>query len=207
MQDTTHIHKFILSLAMIAVMFCACKRQLDKEAYVEYINDPKNGLIKEKNVNHVQMKLWYKPTGFLVEQHIGNNKPTPGLIDSLRKHYAQYMYFVLSMSKNNQEILNHLAADRARFGAMVNQLAFGMGEKVTLVQNHEDTLQLADYHYARMYGVGTSTDILFAFKKGKLEKNGELVFYLQDFGLLTGNTKYKFRNKDIINIPELKFKN
>lgn len=200
------MNKTVIVLTLLTAIIWSCGRKLDKEAYTAFIQEPKNGLIKEKTINGIDMKVWYKPTDLLVQQHIGSERGNNNLIDSLREHYGQYLYFVLSMSKSNQEVLNHLAGNKSNFGAMVNQLAFGMGEKVTLIQNQEDTLQLADFHYARMYGVSSSTDILFAFKNKGMKSKGELVFHLRDFGLLTGNTKYRFHIKDINNIPELRFK-
>ena len=46
------------------------------------------------------------------------------------------------MSKNDQELLNGMASDKAKFGQMVNELAFGMEEKVHLYTTEKDTLEI-----------------------------------------------------------------
>ena len=47
---------------------------------------------------------------------------------------------------------------------MVNQLAFGMREKVHVYTQKKDTLEMLDYNYPRMYGMSPTTDILLIYK-------------------------------------------
>ena len=50
------------------------------------------------------------------------------------------------MSKNNQELLSVAPKNQNEFGAMVNQLAFGMQDKVHLFTAQKDTIELADLY-------------------------------------------------------------
>ena len=85
----------------------------------------------------------------LVKQELGDNLSQSEVevsrIKELRNNYNKYLYFNLSMSQNNQELLSTAPKNRNEFGAMVNQLAFGMGDKVHLFTQSKDTLELADF--------------------------------------------------------------
>ena len=88
---------------------------------------------------------------------------------------------------------------------MVNQLAFGMGQKVNIFSQEKDTLTLLDFVYPRMYGMSRSTDILFVYPRTKQDlKHDYLNFTIEDLGLYTGEVKFKIPTKIIKNEPKLK---
>jgi hypothetical protein len=89
---------------------------------------------------------------------------------------------------------------------MVNQLAFGMREKVHLFTQKKDTLELLDYNYPRMYGMSQSTTMLFVYPRmDKYLKEETLNFTIQDLGTYTGEVKFKIETDKIRNEPRLKF--
>ena len=163
----------------------------------------------------------YRPTDLLVKQELGDkvtergslSLSTPlktGLVEvsrseELRKKYNKYLYFNLSMSINNQELLSVAPKNRNEFGVMVNQLAFGMGEKVHLYTQSKDTLELADFIYPRMYGMSKATTIMFVYPRDKdALKDEYLNFTIEDLGLYTGEVKFKIDTEKIKNEPQLK---
>jgi len=99
----------------------------------------------------------------LVDQEIGGEKVSKTEIDSLRKKYNKYLYFNLSMSRNNKELLSTTPQNRNEFGAMVSQLAFEMGNKVHLFTENRDTIEIADFVCPRMYGMSKATTIMFVY--------------------------------------------
>jgi len=87
---------------------------------------------------------------------------------------------------------------------MVNQLAFGMGEKAHLYNQQKDTIELADFIYPRMYGMSQSTDILFVFPREKQYLKKEyLNFTIEDLGMYTGEVKFKVAIDKITNEPKI----
>lgn len=159
--------------------------------------------MQEKDVNGIHIKLTYRPTEMLVYQELnGRDSVSKQDIKEARERYGKQHYFVLSISQGGKEILSN-AADRQRFSMLVNQFAFGMGQCVTLTTAERDTLPLLDFNYPRYFGMAPSTDILFAFEK---EKKGTeyLDFSLNEFGLKTGNTRFRILIKKIKNIHDEK---
>jgi hypothetical protein len=167
--------------------------------------DDKNNYIQHKTINGFDYRLMYRPTDLLVKQELGDgtNKIKA---EELRNKYNQYLYFNLSMSKNNQELLSTAPKDRNEFGAMVNELAFGMDEKVHLFTASKDTIELTDFIYPRMYGMGQSTTIMFVYSRDNKDLESEFLnFTIEDIGLYTGEVKFKIPTNIIKNQPSLVF--
>jgi glucose dehydrogenase len=191
---------------MLVLIVSSCTKTFDTlEEMNDYIQDEDNGYNYKKTIVGVDYVLQYRPTDLLVKQELGdNNDPTQA--DKLRQKYNKYLYFNLSMSKNNQELLNGVARDKAKFGQMVNELAFGMEEKVHLFTPEKDTLTMADFIYPRMYGMSNATSIMIVYhRETKFMSQNYLNFVIQDLGLDTGDVKFKLNTKVLKNEPQLQF--
>jgi len=170
-----------------------------------YITDENNGYCYTKTVAGVNFVLQYRPTDLMVQQEL-DGKPTTDKVKKLREKYDKYLYFNLSMSKNNQELLSNVVRDKNQFGQMVNDLAFGMDQKVHLYTPKKDTLAMSDFIYPRMYGTTNATTILIVYPRDKKALKEEyLNFVVQDLGLYTGDIKFKIETKPLQNQPRLSF--
>lgn len=195
-----------LLVFLLLLFISSCTKSFDtQEEMNDYIQDEDNGYHYKKTVSDVDYVLQYRPTDLLVKQELTDNN-NPSKIEKLRKQYSKYMYFNLSMSKNNQELLNGVAQDKAKFGQMVNELAFGMEEKLHVYTPTKDTLALADFIYPRMYGMSNSTSIMIVYPRDEKYLNQDyLNFVIEDLGLETGDVKFKLNTKALINEPQLAF--
>ncbi|WP_234418205.1 hypothetical protein [Aquimarina aquimarini] len=194
------------TLIASVLLFVSCSQNTfdSPEELLGYIKEPENEYCYSKTVNGVVFSLLYKPTDLLVNQEL-SGEDTSGIVDSLRGKYKEYVYFTLSMSKNNQELLTNVARDKQKFGAMVNQLAFGMEQKVHLYTPKKDTIAMADYIYPRMYGMSGSTTMLLVYpREEKVTKEEFVTFTIEDLGFYTGEVKFKIPTKIINNEPKLK---
>lgn len=199
-----NIKPYWISLLLILGLLISCnQKSFDTEEELwTYLKDENNGYLQKKSVNEYNFSLLYKPTDLLVRQVL--DSVSEDKIKVLRKKYDQYMYFNLSISRNNKELLSTAASSRNEFGVMVNQLAFGMNEKVHLYTKNKDTIEILDFIYPRMYGMSRSTDILFVFPKNKEYINQEyLNFTIEDLGLETGEIKFKINTKKLNKQPTI----
>ncbi|MDH7445720.1 hypothetical protein [Aquimarina sp. 2201CG14-23] len=202
-----YVKSVVLLFLGVFLYGCNSETFTTEKELLDYIMIEENGFTQSKTVNGYDFQLTYKPTDLLVEQEIGN-LITDAKVKILREKYNKHLYFILSMSKNNQELLNERAGDRNEFGVMVNQLAFGMNEKVHLYTQSKDTIALVDFVYPRMYGMSRSTSILFIYPKEENKlKEETLSFTIEDLGLYTGEVKFKIDTNIIKNEPQLSFKN
>lgn len=187
-------------------MISSCTKTFDTQDEMHaYIQDEDNGYHYKKTVMGVDYVLQYRPTDLLVKQELGDQSDALQ-VEKLRKKYGKYLYFNLSMSKNNQELLNGLAHDKAKFGQMVNDLAFGMEEKVHLYTPEKDTLAMTDFIYPRMYGMSDATTIMIVYPREATFLNKHyLNFVIEDLGLETGDVKFKLNTQALQKEPQLQF--
>ncbi|AUP79684.1 hypothetical protein C1H87_13595 [Flavivirga eckloniae] len=194
-----------ISSLLIVILFLSCNQKTfnNETALLDYIKDETNGYTQHKTINGVDYTLTYRPTDMLVKQEL-SDQTDKEQAKTLRNKYGKYIYFNLSMSMNNQELLSVAPKNQIEFGQMVNQLAFGMNEKVHLYTQSKDTLEMADFIYPRIYGMSRATTIMFVYPRNKIILNEPyLNFTIEDLGLYTGEVKFKVLTEKIQNEPRL----
>ena len=106
---------------VLPLLFGNCKQNTfntESELW-SYVRDVKHGYSHEKIIGNVVYTLTYRPTDILVNQQLTSNDNKEE-IEKLRNKYQDYIYFNLSISANNQELLNSMTFNRTAFGSMVN---------------------------------------------------------------------------------------
>ncbi|BFP40644.1 hypothetical protein FGF1_14890 [Flavobacteriaceae bacterium GF1] len=197
--------KYPILLLSILVMSCSQKRFDSEKELWAYVKTPENGYFHEKKVGQITYSLTYRPTDVMVKQMLPNDF-SERTIDSLRNKYKDYLYFNLGITANNKEILNGKVGNRSAFRAMVNKLAFGMKENLTLIGKSRDTIEMLDYVYPRMYGMSNSTDMLLVYPKDNSFLKEEYFFFtIKDLGFATGEVAFKIKTKALSEEPRLNF--
>ncbi|WP_243643663.1 hypothetical protein [Tenacibaculum sp. M341] len=195
----------ILLTITFVIVSCTTTSFDTKEELLTYLQDKDHGYLHEKSVNGYDFSLLYKPTDMLVDQELSDTY-TKEDVEKLRNKYKKYLYFTLSMSRGNKELLSTTPRNRQEFGAMVNELAFGMDKKVHVFTPQKDTLELLDYVYPRMYGMSRATTMLFVYPRDEeFLKEEYLNITVGDLGTYTGEVKFKVQTKQIKNEPQIKF--
>lgn len=171
-----------------------------------YVQDEANGLLKISEKKDIRLGLYNKPTDLLVAQEFRQEIPTDSLIESLRKKYDDYLYFILNISRSNEDAL-YTANSYAGFSELLQNMSFRMMNYVEMVTSEKDTIPLADSHYSRLYGMAGSTSVMLVFNKEKLNRSEWVQVKIDDFGLNTGRTFYRFNSRDLLSAPKIKFIN
>ncbi len=202
MQNMKIKNSFYLLLIFI-IISCESKTFDSTDELIEYISNEDNEYKYSKSVNGVDYVLQYRPTDLLVNQELVDEKDK-NKIKELRSKYSKFLYFNLSMSMNNKELLSNVVRDKAQFGQMVNDLAFNMDEKVHVFTPDRDTISMTDFVYPRMYGMTNSTTILIVYpREEKYLQEDYLNFTIEDLGLYTGEVKFKIATKPLQSEPRL----
>jgi len=191
----------------LAILFAGCESKTfdSKTSLLRYVSDEDNHLSYQKTINGIDFILQYRPTDEMVAIELGESKDQKK-INELRTKYYKYMYFNLSMSKNNQELLSDVADDQGGFSKLTNELLFEMGEKVHLFSPEKDTLAITDFIYPRMYAATKSTSIMFIYPRDKKLLSKEYMnFTIEDLGFHTGEIKFKINTNPIKNEPSINF--
>jgi hypothetical protein len=192
----------ILFIFLLITNF-SCHKKVTKEELMKYINNPKHGLMKEKQINGVTYKLIYKAPELLALQESEGNQKLTKKLDSLISKYNKNLYVIFSITKDNDDILNS-TNDFKNFGTMVDFLSFGMGNNMIITTSKNDTLPIFQFVYPRLYDMANSSDLLFCLKKPSLDSIEWIKFRFKDFGLATGDFICYFKAQDIQSVPQLK---
>lgn len=191
-------------VALVCLVVTACGyRELSQEELVRYIHDETHGIHKSAVVDGTAIDVTYRPTDLWVHQETGGNAVSAVAIDSLRKKYDRYYYFILSLSKNEKEALTP-AEGLGTYGDLVQTMSFRMAEYVTLT-TPSDSIPVGDFMLNRTYGLSRSTEVLFVFGKEKTVGAEWVQFNLNEFGLGTGNQRFRFKVKDLERAPKIRF--
>src|SRR5690606_22139378 len=76
----------------------------DFNTYMEYLADKDNGLVKEKSIGGIQLKVKYLPNDYLVYNDIKQNKQiTKGLVNSVKLTYANSITFMMVLGPDKNE--------------------------------------------------------------------------------------------------------
>lgn len=171
---------------------------------IEFVQNPDNGLRESTEVNNIKVTVIYKPTDLLVSQEIRDKPVDDSRLTALKKKYGSYHYFTVSFSQDNKEAL-HTQNGMDVYSDLVQTLSFKMQDYVTLTTSASDTIPVADFMLNRTFGMSSSTDLLFVFSKEKSAGKDWVQFNLNEFGLNTGNQRFRFQKKDLDDIPTLTF--
>ncbi len=170
----------------------------------EYTFNEKNGLVREKQLGAINLKVNYRPTGLVVAQEHEKDM-TKEDIQQIQDNYSQYHYFIISYSVDGKEIMNYNIGSMNDFSQRVQQLAFGMGNKTYLTTENNDTIPMLDSVFPRTYGVGGATQVMTIFDQQETQDAETLTLTIEDIWLNIGTNRFRFRAKDINHTPQIKF--
>lgn len=192
-------------ILLVWLASCTADKFHSAEAINKFVQDPDHGLVKSTEINDYKIDVTYRPTDLWVHQELGSMYGTDEEIVRLRGKYANYYYFVLSLSRNNREALHQVQGGMEQYSELVQVLSFWMPEYATLTTSASDTIPVADFMLNRTYGMSSSTDVLFVFNREKAKGQEWVQFNLNEFGLQVGNQRFRFRREDLNQEPQLQF--
>lgn len=195
---------------MSSLILCtiACtSSSLTKDELMAYIADEDNGLRKSATVGNTEVQVQYWPTDMCLAQELQGSADASKHLDSLRRHYNRYCYFVLGLGKDNREALHQGDVDFKSYSDLLQTLSFSMADYVIVTTPARDTIPVGDFTLSRTYGVGSATELLFAFSREKMGGQEWIQFNLNEFGLGIGNQRFRFRTRDFEEVPPLELTN
>ncbi len=186
---------------IVLLIGCEPKTFSTEKELIAYIQDESNGLKVINDVGDYKVAVIYRPTDLLVKQEVGE-KPAKEAIEKARKKYQNYYYFILSLSKSGKEALDQ-SQGFGQYSEMVQRLSFRVPEFVNMTTSASDTIPVADFILNRTYGLSSSTDVLVVFNKEKAIDQKWVQFNLNEFGMGLGNSRMRFKVKDLEGCPKV----
>lgn len=178
---------------------------LEPGEYVQWVQNPENGLRKEKTIDDLVFRAQYKPHEYIVCME----EREPQLQDTLVKRKIaelsdmQYYDLKIELKKGEGELLKYKLSSAEEYDKRVNYFAFNMQNDIQLIEGN-DTLPCSLFHFERAYDVTPSSIFILGFpiSKNNPAESKTLVIYDKTFG--KGLIKFMFSNKELKNLPKLK---
>ncbi len=210
----------LVFFVFLFVSMSACSffnKEKDPAEYFAWLNDPDNGLIKQKRINGLLLTVKYLPADLLAYQDCKNNKSyTPAQKDSLIKSYSNTMTFLLTVAPDEtdstsviKDVMYYNLENQEEFQHRAETMNFEMEKYVELktsdsliyspvLTNMENTYSLTN---------GRNITCVFAPMKNKEEfkKVKEFDFVWDDAIFQSGLNHFVFDNNSIFSSPRLKF--
>ena len=198
-----NIFKF-LAISFFSTLLACTKTELPEAGLYEFLKDQSNHLIHTTMIEPFGVSLMYKPSELVASQEI-TKQSLQSEIDSLDAKYNQYVYFVLNYSYKDGDLLSAFNADRGKYSELVNQLSFGLRNKISIVTDKSKKISLADSVYSRHYGLGAGSQVILAFKREDIFKQSIEAFKvkIKDIGIGIGQVSFNVKIDDIKDCPKL----
>jgi hypothetical protein len=185
-----------ISAAMIFTFPSCGKQTLGPEAYLKWVSDPANGMVKEKELDPFRLELRYMPTGLRTLREQRDGIESTEEMDDLLEFQLQLG------SMNGTEFLRTGISDMQEYHARIEYyLSHVQGDLRLVIAN--DTLDCVLHHFERTYGVAPYNTLMVAFE-GQEPTASDMEFIYDDRVLGIGRTKFTIASRDIAHIPNLR---
>lgn len=179
------------------------------EDYLAWLNDSENGLMKERIINGLQIKVKYLPPEYLAVTDRSSGKT-----DSLKNYYSQSLTFLLSINPdqlNQKDVVYKDVNNYIDYKSRIYQLSFRLDELIS-VEIEDVRLKPVLTSFENVYGIKQGRDIIVVFtpaddRQSELLASGNIDFILNDEIFSTGISHFQFLRGDIENAPEIDFSN
>lgn len=193
-------YKLLFLFLMVA--FFSCKKEsLSRDAYVKYVTDEDNGLIKKQEFDGITVELLYQPLEYIYLKERKDSIISTIDFENWKKEKSQYEFYILRLrSTKTNEIAQHNASNFGDYAQVLDYFVADFQNDIVKVSG-KDTLTCLLYHYERNFGISANNNFSLVFSKDKQSIDKTVIVDLGIYDL--GNVKFRFNKEDIDNLPKL----
>ncbi len=203
-----------MSLSVLLISFVSCDNTQEIkniEEYLKWINLEENGLVKQKSVNGILMKVKLLTPDYLA--YLENRGNTNGQkADSLISHYSGSYTFVLSIgpdekSGNSGDIMYKGVQEYKEYAERMLTMNFDMEQYIKLTLDDMEYKPVLS-SMENVYGLDSKRNLIFVFapnnEKDKNFTNSSQLDFIYDGQMFDlGVNHFVFKKEDIVNAPKL----
>lgn len=191
-----------ISLVGILFLISCSADELEPGAYIRWVDDPGNGLLKEYTQGNIRLTCQYTPADYVSLKQSNPEELSEEEVQENTAAVSDMLHFKLRFedtTSNNFMRNNYTTPEE--FNRRSMYLGYDIQYDLKVVQG-EDTAKCVLNHHERTYGSTPYETLLVSFPKtGKDPVDTELIFTDRVFGL--GRVKFFFSEQDLESIPTL----
>jgi hypothetical protein len=206
-----HCISIIVILSILSLLACNQQKSgcVDEEEFLQMLDDVDNGLVSQKQVGNLIIKIKYLPTDYMVSREFSSGETNT---DSIYDIYKSSLYFFLTYSYDDTEgsgadISLVGLSNYQEFTERVYYFNFSLNEEITLQIEEEKLSATAciiestqgldkDIRFLIMFSPTTNKDQLSNYK-------GDLDIVLHDIVYQSGIHHFRFTRQSIDDFPRL----
>lgn len=210
----TELNKYLLLLLSVGIGLTSCRQGTISEPkeYFSYLANPENGLVKEKSIAGMKIKVKYLPEDYLVYnmvKEVSNAKDA--YKDSIAGTYKHSLTFMINIGPDENEefdVTRVGVENYEEFAQRIESMAFNAQNWISLNANNQE------YHpvIAKLENINAlekSRNFIVVFNSTKgspsdLTKNDICLSY-DDELFNTGLSKFIFEAEDLKKLPAFTF--
>ena len=164
MDKLFKLYASLLGLGFVLSLF-ACQTSLSPEAYVKWVQDPSNGLRKEKQIGEYQLVAQLLPTDYqLLNPNYAAATPKQQKIWEADANKALTFQLALRTNPEETSVLTHPVSSTQDYQERINYMAFEMERDLYLICG-SDTLRPQLYHYERTFNLSRELRCMMSFDR------------------------------------------
>lgn len=207
------LYLFLLSIVLLA---CGGNEVSSYEDYVKWLNDEDNGLVMNKKVDGITIRLKYIPSDYLAYQDLSGEKSVKKeAIDSIISGYQKSLTFLMTIGVDGKikkgDVMYQDVTNYEEYKQKLYAMNFEVEQLTTLTLNNKKYKPVLS-SLENVYGLTESRNITLVFVP---ESENEQTFYTSEKLQLsyddeifnTGMNHFTFNREDIKNAPTFIFWN
>jgi hypothetical protein len=166
-----HLLKWPMLCIIVLIFFAGCSTELKPDEYITYIDKNRDKFCKRIERNGFITTICYQPVEYYAARQMQID-PKISVQEALNK-FSNTLIFTCNVKAKNIKDDGRMVLQGngfADYGKNVKRHTFGKREDIFLVDG-EDTVQVADYHYERNWGIGNGDTFVMSFAKHHIRSN------------------------------------
>ena len=174
--------------------------------YRNWVENPENGLISEKNIDEFSFQAFYQPTAYLALAESEKIEKKDILDHQQAYEGMAYFTFKIKCNKTNDELLRYKLPYMQEYYNRLDYYSFKAQNDFSLFDG-KDTLSCGLFHFERTFGLAPIITMVIAFpyKHSGEGIRSDLVLSYDEHIFGKGIIRMKFDKETLNNIPQLDY--
>ncbi len=190
----------IIGLLLLSITFFGCgEKTLEPKEYVQWVNDPENGLSILKQEGDYKFLLQYQPVSYMVVNELQLEEITEKQLkeNAEAKEGMQYFTLKLSTSQNQPVFSGNWISD-----SLTNYVNYKIQKDFYLLEDYSDTIPCKLFHFENTNGMTPFDTFVLGFESNT-ESVGDkkILFNANAIGLKW--VEMKIDSLSIKNLPKV----
>lgn len=195
----------LAGFALLVLALASChpfQDSLSTNAYVQWVENPENGLQRSKRLGELDYVLQYMPVSYQLLRQQRGKAITATLLKSQEEQQGGVEQYRLriALNRGKADLIKHLAQDPSEEQALRNYFAFGIRQQLRLEQDGK-TFPCKLLHFVPNYGLSPYADFIVGFDAPS--QKGDRRIILEENYLNTGILQFEITQQALDLIPEL----